>query len=789
MSKKILKQIAITLIDNNLKKYFNTSFNHATPEQLYKALASTAVDELFDIRKRVKKVGGGKVDQKRPVKVLHYLSIEVLLGKTLENTLMNLGWDKIFEEALKTRGINLRKIYDVETDAGLGTGGLGRLCACYLESLATLGYPATAHCIKYNYGQFKQRILDGQQTEFLDDWLNTGSVWLTARPDEAVTVRIGGTVQCKPDEKGRLKFTYNNATEIEAIPHDMMLSGYNAKIVSSLKLWMAKAKQRDTATSHGDVLNMMRDSQEVDMINSTLYPNDIEMKLKQQYFLSSASMQSIVNWHIRKNIQLKRLNEFVAIHINDTHPAFCIPELMRILMDDHDFGWDNAWEIVQKCTSYTNHTVMPEALECWESDHLKRRLPRIHEIICEIDRRHNGQIIAGNTIKMAQLAVIASNKVNGVSPIHTKILREKLFAEFANQNPKKFINITNGITHRRFLLQINPQLTEFITSHIGQKYHTEAWRLADLQKIELDNMALKRINHIKQNNKREFAKWLLKTQNIEINPESRFDVQIKRIHEYKRQLLNVMRIIHLYNELRRNPSADITPQTFIFSGKASSGYYMAKRIIRLITCVANEIDRDDRANKILKVVFVENFSVTVSEKLLPAIDVSVQISLAGGEASGTGNMKAVLNGAVMICTNDGANADIYEKCGNTNHFMFGLSTEEVNDTWKHGYHPIDIANHSHDLTAVIDALNHGFNGESFRDIASYLLWTGGQDNYMCVADFHAFLDAHNKMDELYRKPLDWARATISNISNMGYYSADRAIEEYVGEIWGVTKLK
>ncbi|MCL2229193.1 MAG: glycogen/starch/alpha-glucan family phosphorylase, partial [Firmicutes bacterium] len=603
---------------------------------------------------------------------------------------------------------------------------------------------------------------------------------------------------------------YVDAIEVQAIPYDMMLSGYNAKTISCLKLWNAKSKHPgDMFSSRREALHHIKESKEIESINSVLYPSSETLRLKQQYFLCSASMQSIINWHVRKGIDLRKLNEYVAIHINDTHPTMCIPELMRILMDERDFSWDDAWSIVTKCVSYTNHTVMPEALETWEVDHIQRRVPRIHQIICEIDRRFRDSvarnkkfapyiddmaIVLNGYIRMANLAIIASHKVNGVAKIHSQILQDRLFVHFANMTPGKFINITNGVTPRRWLVQCNPMLTEFLTDQIGPKFIADAKYLLALKKAELDTASLKKINQIKLANKREFAKWLQKTQGITINPESRFDVQIKRIHEYKRQLMNVLRIIHLYNELKKNPNADVVPQTFIFSGKAASSYYVAKRIIKLATQVGAEIEKNEIISKVLKVVFVENFSVTVSEKLLPAIDVSAQISLAGQEASGTGNMKAVMNGALMLCTYDGANAEMCDQCHSDkiecSNFMFGLRPEEIEHVWSNGYHPVDIYNASPKIIAVIDALNNGFNGECFKDIASYLLGTSNNnDNYMCLADFESFIEAHEKMDALYKKPLDWARAVANNIGSMGYFSSDRSIQDYVDNIWGLTKLK
>ncbi|KAI4454054.1 glycogen phosphorylase [Holotrichia oblita] len=787
MSKKILKSLALSLIENNLNKYFNTEFQDATDEQIFKAIAAAAIDELYHLRMQKPRNRTSK-----PIKVLHYLTIEILPGKILKSALFNLGWESVFESALKQKGIDINKIYELESDAGLGNGGLGRLAACFMDSLATLDYPATAHCIKYDYGFFKQRIIDGQQVEVLDDWLDNGSVWLTARSDEAITVRFYGDVSYHKGKDGMLKFNYENSQEVEAIPYDMPLSGYNSRAISMCRLWSAKNKiHGDIHLSRPDYAHYLKESQEIESINSVLYPsNELysgkTLRLKQQYFLCSASMQSIIKNCIRKDYNIKNLQDYLAIHINDTHPVLCIPELMRILMDEHAFSWDEAWQIVTKCVSYTNHTIAAEALEVWDSDLIMRVIPRIHQIICEINRRFKNTrkftedmaIVAGNQIRMANLAVHASNTVNGVAKIHTSILKERLFKSFDKISPEKIINITNGVTHRRWLCESNPQLCKLITTCIGDKFLTNAQKLEEFGKFKDDQDILKKLNQIKLENKKSFAEWIKQTQSIDINPESRFDVHIKRIHEYKRQLLNALRIIHIYNELKNNPNADIVPQTFIFSGKAAISYYMAKRIIKLINQLAAEIDKDKRVNKILKVVYVENFSVTISEKLVPATEVSQQISLAGWEASGTGNMKAVMNGALMMGTFDGANAEISECCGEGGDFIFGLSPEETEKCWANGYNPVEIYNQNPKIISIIDSLNTGFNGESFKDIASYLLGTSSaKDGYMCLADFESYLQAHGKMDKLYREPLKWAKTVLGNISNMGHFSSDRSIDE------------
>lgn len=812
MPKKAVKTLALELIEDNLRKFFNIGFNQANTQQLFKALAAVAVDELFEVRKRPKKTEGGKTARtKTAAKTLNYLSIEFLPGRTLKNTLFNLGWHEIFAKALAGKGIDINKVYAVEHDAGVGNGGLGRLAACFMDSLATLNYAATCHCIKYDYGLFHQRIIDGHQVEFPDEWLSSGGVWLTARPDEAVTVRFNGYVKPYLGADNKMKFAYEDCQEVEAFPYDMMLSGYDSRVVSNLKLWQAMSKRgKSGASSHAEFTSYVQQAKEIESITSVLYPSSDQaygktLRLKQQYFLVSASMQNILNKCVRQGHDLRNLSHYVAIHINDTHPAMCIAELMRILMDDYSFGWDEAWEVVTKCISYTNHTVLAEALEVWEEDLIQRRIPRIHQIICEIDRRFREllrnnsysqtlidemAVVQNHRVRMANLAVVASHTVNGVSKIHSEILKGKTFANFARLWPNKFTNITNGVTHRRWLAESNPLLNELIVSKVGKDFYKDATVLKDVAVALDDQNVLKKINAIKLANKKRFADWLMQTHKIEINPESRFDVHVKRIHEYKRQLLNILRVIHLFNMLRNNPKADVTPQTFIFSGKAASSYYMAKRIIKLINQVGAEIEKDPEISKKLKVVFVENFSVTVSELLMPASEVSQQISLAGQEASGTGNMKAVMNGALMMCTFDGANAEIVHHCGDGSHFVFGLTPNEVERVWRDGYNAFEIYNQSQSIMGVVEALNQGFNGESFKDVASYLLNTNESgDNYMVLADFDDYLRAHNEMDALYRKPMEWARVALKNISRMGFFSSDRSIEQYAKEIWKLTKLK
>ena len=667
MNTKLTEQKALELLEDNLKKYSELTLKEANTKDLYKALAQISHDILFDKRERFhSKVA--KTQSKR----VHYLCMEFLLGRNLKSTLFNLGIDKVYAKILKNLNIDIEDVYEEENDAGLGNGGLGRLAACFMDSLATLEYPSMGHSILYEYGLFKQKIVDGEQIELTDSWRSTGDIWLQKRQEKSVIVKFGGNVY-ENIVDGKIVPTYQNYTEVQAIPYDMVLSGYDSDGVAVLRLWEAKSINKFdlNSFSQGAYVKAVAEASEIEMISKVLYPADDHyegktLRLKQQYFLVSSALQNIIATHIRRYKTLNTLADLNVIHINDTHPALCIPELMRILMDEYGWDWDKAWEMVTKIINYTNHTVLMEALEKWDENLFRTTLPRIYQIVKEINRRFTKDlldnhmdtfdlstidkmsVISQGQVKMANLSVIASNHVNGVSKLHSDIIKTDLFGDFSKLYPKKFTNVTNGIAHRRWLCQSNPNLTKLIDSSIGTNYYYDAQDLKKLKNFAEDKSFLNKLNNIKQKNKYEFAEYLKKTRGILIDPNMRFDVHVKRIHEYKRQLLNVLKIIYLYSELLENPDKDVTPQVFFFGGKSASKYYMAKRIIKLICKLSQEIDKNPVISAKLKVVFLENYNVSLAEKIIPATEVSEQISLAGKEASGTGNMKFMINGALTL---------------------------------------------------------------------------------------------------------------------------------------------
>lgn len=787
-----------------LLKHYNASVCDASNVQLYTALANITKEEMFNRRAKT------YTEANKNKKVVHYMSIEFLLGKNLRNNLWNIGQEENFRKLLNSQGRDIDEVYAVEKDAGLGNGGLGRLASCYLDSLAKLGYPAFGHSIKYEYGLFNQKIIDGKQIETPDEWLDTGNVWLEQREDQVTEVLFGGTLQQNYHD-GKLSYESIGATVIQAVPYDMMISGYDSNTMSTLRLWSARAKNKfDIKTfDRGEFNDAFKEKNELEAINKVLYPSDntengSNLRIVQQYFLVSAAMQNIVKNYFKNNSNLSGLSKAVSIHINDTHPALCIPELMRILVDQYGYGWEESWSAVQKTVSYTNHTILSEALEVKSMYALEKLMPRIALIIKEIDRRFRIElgeifkndfrkidqmaIISGNNVYMANLAIYASSCVNGVSKIHTNILKTRLFSTYADIYPKKFKNVTNGIAYTRWLSQSNPELDKLITNLIGKDYYKDATCLEKLKDYANDASVLNKIGEIKYQNKVKFANFLKKTQNIDIDPSWRYDVQVKRIHEYKRQLMNVLRIIYICNKIKENPDENVTPQVFIFAGKAASGYVIAKRIIKLINQLAIEIKNDPQLSSKIKVVFVENFSVTVSEKLMPATEVTEQISLAGREASGTGNMKAVANGALMLGTVDGANIEIGDKVGHENTYDFGLLADDVERIKNRGYNATEYYINSEKVRSVIDKLNNGLGGESFSDIVDYLLGHSNyKDSYMCLADFDSYIDAHYKMDREYADKELWNKKSLRCIASMGYFSADRAIEEYVSKIWNLKK--
>ncbi len=668
--------------------------------------------------------------------------------------------------------------------------------------------------IRYEYGLFKQKIVDGWQTELPDDWLPGGEVWLTQRLDRAFKVKFDGRIVESWTENG-MKVEHVDATEVEAIPYDMMISGKDSSAVSVLRLWTAKStKTFDMRSfSEGDYLRCMKESGEAEIISKVLYPADDHyegksLRLKQQYLLVSASMQYIVWDHLKRNATLDNLPEKASIHINDTHPALCVPELMRILMDDYNYSWESAWDIVTKTVAYTNHTVMSEALEKWNEDLIERRLPRIYSIIKEINNRFCADmwqkfpgdwnkidrmsIISHGQVKMANLSVVASKKVNGVSALHSEIIKESIFKDFYDVYPDRFTNVTNGIAYRRWLCQANKELSSLICDCIGDGFVKDASQLAKLNKFADDQSVLNRLNQIKDIKKKQFSDYIFKHNGTLLNPDSLFDIQAKRMHEYKRQLLNVMQIISLYETLKENPDLNIRPQTFIFGAKAAPGYYMAKQLIKLICFLAEDIDKnpDKRIREKLKIFYVENYSVTLAELMMPAAEVSEQISQAGKEASGTGNMKFMINGALTIGTLDGANVEMAEAVGNDNIYIFGLKAQEVEELWRRGYSSSAYYNSDGRLQVVIESLKRGYNGESFAHIAEYLLTKSPvADPYMCMADFASYKQTRETMLADYEDRNGWAKKSLKNIAASGVFSSDRSIKEYAENIWDLKQIK
>ena len=796
------------LIQGKLSRYFGVSPKEASKDQIYKAVVMSVRDILLEKRQQFHKVMKSKKGKR-----VYYLCMEFLLGRSLKNNIYNLNLGAAYEKALSSFGVTLDELYEQEPDAGLGNGGLGRLAACFMDALATGNYPAMGYCIRYDYGLFKQKIVDGWQTELPDIWLPGGEVWLTQRSDKSFTVKFDGWVKENWTENG-LSVTYGGYKEVEAVAYDMMISGKDSDAVSVLRLWRARNISHFDMKlfSQGDYLRCMQEENEAEVISKVLYPTDDHyegksLRLKQQYFLVSASLQNIISDHKHRYGPLDTLPQLAAIHINDTHPALAIPEMMRLLMDENGFTWDDAWNITTGVFAYTNHTVMAEALETWQEDLIARRLPRIHMIIKEINRRfceelwarYPGQhslidsmsVISNGQIKMANLSVIGSHKVNGVSALHSDIIKDSIFHGFYQLWPDKFTNVTNGIAHRRWLCQSNPELCELLNDCIGDGYVKNAAALSKFKKFENDKSVLKRLSEIKDIKKKQFVDYAFKKSGIKIDPNTIFDVQAKRMHEYKRQLLNVMNIIELYNELKENPNANIQPQTFIFGAKAASGYLMAKQIIKLIWYLAEDIRKNPQINEKLNVVYMEDYNVTMSEKLMPASEVSEQISLAGKEASGTGNMKFMINGAITIGTLDGANVEMSEVVGNDNIFIFGLHADEVEEMWAKGYNASQYYNRDQKLRKITESLVKGFNGESFADIANYLLTgTPVADPYMCMADFESYYTTQKEVKNLYAEDkMRWAKISLNNIAGAGFFSADRSIKEYAENIWNLKSLK
>ncbi|MBQ9759789.1 MAG: glycogen/starch/alpha-glucan phosphorylase [Clostridia bacterium] len=797
------------LLEGVLQRHFGCSAAEASRDQMYKAAAITVKNILSDKRTEYKK----KVNA-AGAKRVYYMCMEFLLGRSLKTNLCNLGLDKAYEKALKKLGFDLNDLYECEPDAGLGNGGLGRLAACFIDSLSSLDYPATGFSICYEYGLFKQMIVDGMQVELPDVWLPGGEVWLVPRSDRVYKVRFGGRVKENWKEDGHCEILYENSEEIEAVPYDMMISGADSTAVSQLRLWRARDIQNFNMGlfTQGQYTRALEESTNAEIISKVLYPSDNHtegklLRLSQQYFLVSASVQSIIRDHMAVYGTLDNLPDKVAIHINDTHPALCVPELMRILIDDYFFSWEKAWDIVTRTVSYTNHTVMPEALETWNEELFKLKLPRIHMIVQEINERFCREawnafpgnwdvisklsVIGYGQVRMANLSVIASHSVNGVSQLHSNILKDNTFKNFYKMYPDRFDNVTNGVAHRRWLCYSNPKLAKLIDDCIGTDYRHDPEKLADFAKFADDATVRDQLRAIKHENKIRFAELLYKKTGRRIDTHSVFDVQIKRLHEYKRQLLNALNIIGLYLDLKENPDLDMQPQTFIFGAKAAPGYDMAKRIIKLLCMIGKDIEQNPRIREKLNVVFLEDYNVSMAEALVPSAEISEQISLAGKEASGTGCMKLMINGALTIGTLDGANVEMQEATGRENMFIFGLTAQEVEQLWMGGYRSANFYTTNEKLARIVNQLTLGFAGESFADIAAYLLnGYGVADPYMCMADFESYRLTHANMIKVYRDDKDrWLRMSLINIAAAGHFAADRSIEEYAQRIWNLKKVK
>ena len=793
-------------LEERLLRQFGCGVAEATREQMYKAVALCIKELLSERRaafkKRVREDGAKQV---------YYFCMEFLLGRSLRNHLCNLGVEECYREALSTLGFSLDELYECEPDAGLGNGGLGRLAACFMDALATGGYPATGFSICYDYGLFRQMIVDGVQLELPDVWLPGGEVFLQPRTDRTQRVHLGGRYR-EEWREGHLEILYEEGEEIEAVPYDMMISGADTEAVAGLRLWRARNIRNFNMGlfSQGEYMKALEKSNSAEILSKVLYPTDHHaegklLRLSQQYFLVSASCQSILRDHLSAYGTLDNLPEKVAIHINDTHPALCIPELMRILLDEYHFTWEKAWDTVVRTVSYTNHTVMPEALECWSEDLFALRLPRIHSIVKEINRRFcesawerfHGEwerisrmsILAGGQVRMANLSVVGSHAVNGVSALHSDILKKTVFSDFYKMYPERFCNVTNGVAHRRFLNYANPALGALLDECIGTVYRKEPQRLADFAKFEGDGAVLARLGQIKRQNKEAFAAWLHERCGKVIDPHAMFDVQIKRLHEYKRQLLNALHIIGLYLDLREDPTLDVQPRVFLFGAKAAPGYEMAKRIIKLICMLEREIDAHPEIAQKLRVVFLEDYNVTMAERLIPATELSEQISTAGKEASGTGCMKLMMNGALTIGTADGANVEIANAVGRENIFLFGHSAAEVEELWARGYQAAAFYTGNERLMRIVSALGAGFSGESFADVATYLLaGSGVADPYLCLADFETYRHAQLQAAHLYRDTARWNATSLRNIAASGFFSADRSIAEYAERIWKIRPL-
>ncbi|MBS4222807.1 glycogen/starch/alpha-glucan phosphorylase [Lederbergia citrea] len=793
-------------IVNKLKTDKGIDILDAQNKDIYYVIASIVNEEIMPHWLETQK----KYKEKN-CKQVYYLSMEFLVGRLLESNLLNCGMLEHSNQALIELGLNTEQIYAVEHDAGLGNGGLGRLAACFLDSLASLHYPGHGFGIRYRYGLFEQRIIHGNQIELPDYWLNDHYAWETRKEEEAICIHFHGDVHMFKKNDGTLEFKYENTDKVMAIPYDIPVVGYKNDVINTLRLWSAEPvfQEGNHLTEESHYYHVLDHQHSIEQISGFLYPDDSShdgkvLRLKQQYFLVSSSIQNIIkNFKQNHQMSLKRLPEKVVIQINDTHPSLAIPELMRILMDQEHFSWDDAWEVTTKVIAYTNHTIMSEALEKWPKGMLKHLLPRIYMIIDEINERFckgiwfdhqelrekipEMAIIADDQVHMARLAIVGSFSVNGVARIHTDILKKKEMNLFYSLYPERFNNKTNGITHRRWLLQVNPKLAGLITDIIGPQWIQRPKQLISLLKYTKDSSFLEKFDQVKRKNKQLLADFIHDRTGILVDDQSIFDVQIKRLHEYKRQLLNVFHIIYLYNELKENPNLDMIPRTFIFGAKAAPSYHLAKEVIKLINKVASIVNYDQDIQGKLKVIFLENYNVSLAERIIPAADISEQISTASKEASGTGNMKMMMNGALTVGTLDGANIEIKDLVGDPNIFIFGLTADEVLHYYHHGgYNATDIYNTDDRVRRILDQLNHGEFGSheiEFKDIYYNIL--SHNDPYFVLKDFEPYIETHELVEQAYRDKLTWLNMSVTNIAYSGKFSSDRTIQEYVTDIWKI----
>ena len=790
------------LLKDKLMSECNVTIDAASADQIYRCLAMITRQIMSDRQKQFqsKVLGEGK-------KQVYYLCMEFLMGRSLRTSLFNLGLNEVVESVLADADVKIDTIYEQEPDAGLGNGGLGRLAACYLDGMATDGIPGTGYSILYEYGIFKQKIVDGWQQETADNWLPGGQVWIKSHPDQAQEIRFDGQA-IETWEGGFHHVKYENYNSVIAVPNDMYVAGYGSNGVSKLRLWQAKAPSFDMSSFNAANYNTaISQSASAELISKILYPNDNHtegkiLRLRQQYFFSAASIADILQNHLNQYGTLDNLADKVAIQLNDTHPTVAIPEMMRILLDECSYEWDAAFDICRKVFAYTNHTVMSEALEKWNADIFRNTLPRIWQIVCEMDRRCRADlakafpgdqgkidymaIIGDNQVRTANICAYTCHAINGVSKLHSEIIKDSVFHDYFLYKPQAFKNVTNGIAYRRWLLCSNPGLTHLLEETIGDGFKTDASELKKLEKFVDDKTVQAAAAKVKRENKANFANYLQKATGQVIDPDSIFDCQVKRMHEYKRQHLNALNIAAEYLYLKNNPNAEFTPKTYIFGAKAAPGYYMAKQMIRTICKLGKLVDEDPAVRGKLRIVYLEDYCVSLSERLMPASEVSEQISLAGTEASGTGNMKFMLNGAITLGTLDGANVEIADAAGHENEIIFGMLTPEVNALKGMGYHPNAFINGDNTAMAVLDFLEKGWNGENFSEFTSNLR---NSDPYMVMADFKDYRRAQHDLQELYRDKQKWNHMSLKNISNAGIFSADRSIMDYARDIWGATPVK